>query len=597
MKLFSLISLLTLLVVAQTKSKQREKNKNKSGLVLTESGQLCHFPFYFARIAHHSCIRRGKNGPKPWCSLTRNYDRDRSWSYCIEDHDVKDHCDDNPCEPRGVCESTLKGYQCACKEPYTGRHCRTDKCFDGKLKRYFEPKEKWLRYSPPKLEECTCHEKGIVCKITPGKECSRNPCLNKGRCMESRKSTVCSCPKGYSGILCDIHENETCFTGDGTSYRGTANATVTGTPCLHWDSDIIDQEVQMFSDKHEQRSGLGDHPYCRNPYGDIQPWCYVLKDDRMSWEHCLVPRCNQSSVTTPAPLVTQPTHQITAPNATNTNISNATASNPPGNMDIPVNGSRGLTENCGKRFKKSPALSPRIVGGLVALPASHPYIAALYIEEQFCGGSLINSCWVVTAAHCFNNRPRVSRITVVLGQSLFNVTDQHTMTFPVAKYLLHELYDDYTFQHDIALVRLQSKTEACAEFSQFVQPVCLPQNLVKTGTSAKCEVAGWGHQYEGAEDYALFLQEAFIPIIPDAQCQAADVHANRFQPGMLCAGFMEGGTDACQGDSGGPLVCEVDGRVELHGIVSWGTGCGEENKPGVYTSVSKYIDWITINMK
>ena len=49
-----------------------------------------------------------------------------------------------------------------------------------------------------------------------------------------------------------------------------------------------------------------------------------------------------------------------------------------------------------------------------------------------------------------------------------------------------------------------------------------------------------------------------------------------------------------QGDSGGPLIYQdrISGRFQLYGITSWGDGCGEKGKPGVYTRVSAFSDWI-----
>ncbi|KAM9311646.1 coagulation factor XII [Gastrophryne carolinensis] len=563
--------------------------------VLTESGQLCHFPFHHARMVHHTCIRKGK--PRPWCSLTRHFDKDKKWSFCVEGSRVTDNCEGNPCEPRGVCENTLRGYNCLCKEPYTGKDCKKDKCFDKTLQQYFEPREKWLRYTPPHLEECSCGEKGITCKTTNGKHCSDNTCLNGGHCIQHKLGKVCGCTKEYMGPDCGIRKNEMCLAANATRYRGTAKVTLTGTPCLNWESDIIQHEVSIYKAK---KQGLGPHSYCRSPDGDAQPWCFIQKNEVVSWEHCDIAPCHKPTASTiqpprqtpPPPPPSKPPAQTSEPPLP-TKPSNQSANIvPPTSTDV-SNVNRAIPVDCGKRFLKSPAISPRIVGGLVALPASHPYMAAIYIGEQFCGGSLISSCWVVTAAHCFEDRPSLKKITVVLGQNIFNTTDQRTATFQVQKYILHEHYFEDTFENDIALMKLQDVNGVCAQFSQFVQPICL---LQKTGTIKHCEVVGWGHQYFGAEHYALFLQEAHVPILSNALCQSPLAHGDKFLPGMMCAGFMEGGVDACQGDSGGPLVCEVDDKVQLFGIVSWGSGCAEENKPGVYTDVSQYTDWILTNI-
>uniref|UniRef100_A0A8C4VXV7 Peptidase S1 domain-containing protein n=1 Tax=Gopherus evgoodei TaxID=1825980 RepID=A0A8C4VXV7_9SAUR len=255
--------------------------------------------------------------------------------------------------------------------------------------------------------------------------------------------------------------------------------------------------------------------------------------------------------------------------------------------------SNSSAQGCGQRYKKSLSLRSRVVGGLLALPGSHPYLAALSLGEHFCGGTLIASCWVLTAAHCLQHRPNISHISVGLGQTHYNRSAQGSAELRVQDYVLHENYSQATKSHDIALVRLKAKAAGrCAEFSHSISPACLPRTLEPLNASRPCEIAGWGHLYEGAEQLSESLQEAVLPIIPHEQCRSPELHGARITTDMLCAGYLEGGTDACQGDSGGPLVCEEQGQATLRGIVSWGVGCGVQDKPGVYTNVARYLAWI-----
>ncbi len=92
-----------------------------------------------------------------------------------------------------------------------------------------------------------------------------------------------------------------------------------------------------------------------------------------------------------------------------------------------------------------------------------------------------------------------------------------------------------------------------------------------------------------------------MPLLDVEQCMSRQVYGpNRLGSGMFCAGFLEGGVDTCQGDSGGSLACKVTGdggdRHVLMGLTSWGYGCGRPNRPGVYTKVIDYLDWIVEKM-
>jgi len=86
------------------------------------------------------------------------------------------------------------------------------------------------------------------------------------------------------------------------------------------------------------------------------------------------------------------------------------------------------------------------------------------------------------------------------------------------------------------------------------------------------------------------LRQVVVPIITRAECNR--YLNDRVNNHMLCAGYEAGGKDSCQGDSGGPLVCYTNDHWWLQGIVSWGVGCADPRKPGVYVDVKEYVQWI-----
>ncbi|MDT7783761.1 MAG: trypsin [Pseudonocardiales bacterium] len=218
---------------------------------------------------------------------------------------------------------------------------------------------------------------------------------------------------------------------------------------------------------------------------------------------------------------------------------------------------------------------PRVVGGVVVEAADEaPWTVALTTSSgyQFCGGALVGSGLVATAAHCVHGRQPGS-ITVVGGR-LDLRTDGGSASV-VAQYQIADGYSTPSRGKDIALLTL------AVPMPYRVLPVAATAGVYDAGKVGV--VYGWGRQAEDDTDKSPLLHKASIPVMADEQCSAA--YARYDAAAMFCAGYPEGGVDSCIDDSGGPFV--VDGR--LAGIVSWGIGCARPNTPGVYTRVTTYL--------
>ncbi|XP_069488140.1 hepatocyte growth factor activator isoform X2 [Ambystoma mexicanum] len=534
--------------------------------VRTEDDKLCMFPFRHKGRVHYSCISNAFSR-RPWCATTPNHDRDGEWGYCesVPEIVIQDHCSKNPCQNGGQCINAHdhSTYHCRCTDAFTGRNCETEKCFDFGLYEYFDIGESWPRIHGGDVEQCTCIYGQSECQRVPRYyACTNNPCPPRTACrMLPTGQPACACRGDLLGRYCNIDPNAKCYKSDeANDYRGTVRKTSSGQECLSWNSGLLYEELHMGAVENAIEKGLGSHPYCRSPDGDDAPWCYMLKDQHISWEHCNVSPCKEYA-------------RI---NNRDDATSNALF------VQIPT---------CGKKHEKRVIVRGRIIGGTSALPAAHPWLAAIYIGENFCGGSLIHPCWVVSAAHCFSNSPKKSSVRVVLGQHLFNKSTEVTQTFEIDRYLLYDHFSIFSqTENDIALIKLKRQNNHCAKKTKFVQTICLPDNDIHFPPGHMCEIAGWGHLTEKAEEYSNHLQQAIVPILPDNQCCSPEVYGSEITENMFCAGYSDTRIDACQGDSGGPLACESEKVSYLYGIISWGDGCGL--KPGVYTRVSNFVDWI-----
>ncbi|XP_039375196.1 serine protease 27-like [Mauremys reevesii] len=244
-----------------------------------------------------------------------------------------------------------------------------------------------------------------------------------------------------------------------------------------------------------------------------------------------------------------------------------------------------------------PRVSGRIVGGGDAARGRWPWqVSIQYNRQHFCGGSLISAQWVVSAAHCFQFSFPQSAYRVTLGEHQLSNPSPSRVSSPVRQILVHPDYNRGTRSADIALVQLTEPVR----YTDEILPICLPGPSHSFPGNHTCWVTGWGTTaFSVSLPPPKTLQEVQVQLIDTAACNALynidpapNIGRDPVKPDMICAGYAEGQRDSCQGDSGGPLACDHNGTWFLMGVVSWGDGCGQPNRPGVYVRTVAYGEWI-----
>ncbi|XP_070075267.1 serine protease Hayan isoform X4 [Drosophila takahashii] len=286
---------------------------------------------------------------------------------------------------------------------------------------------------------------------------------------------------------------------------------------------------------------------------------------------------------------------------TDTTTTTTTPSPSPSRVNVPDQ-ERPAAAACARIRSGDRPLTPHILGGIPVALGVYPHMAAIAYNtfdtvDFRCGGSLIASRFVLTAAHCVNSDSTTPAF-VRLGTVAIENPTAGFQDINVIDVQIHPNYTSSSKYNDIAILELAED----AKESDTIRPACLYIDRAGPPIDSKVFVAGWGVMNVTNRARSKILLRAGLDLVPVDECNASFAEQpstiRALKQGvidsLLCAADKKQVKDACQGDSGGPLILEtdeVDGLYSVLGVINSGFGCATKT-PGLYTRVSSFLDYI-----
>lgn len=441
------------------------------------------------------------------------------------------------------------------------RECYEEVCSEEEAAEIFQTREKmmefWFRYKSLN-------------------RCGTNPCLNGGLCSMDHGHVLCLCPPQYRGHICETEVQECSYRNGGCMQYCTDLPGGAGVQCgcalgykLETDGHSCSQTVAFPCGRQQNQEW-------------IRSRSLLIEEQNMTTESNRTDTAWVSERTIDTG-VSEHNATLGAVNGTETEMKRFLNASQ-------TDYTRGEGEERGERGEEEDVIDARIVGGVLEKQGSSPWQVLIRRADGygFCGGTLVADRWVVSAAHCFEQKAH----HVTIGDYDKQRPDPGEEQVEVQKVLLHPHFHHFTYDSDIALLLLSRPVL----FSSKVLPTCLPdlhlsQYLLRENIWGV--VSGWGvTHYLGRS--SRFLRKVALPVVDYETCRKSTDQV--ITDNMFCAGYLDASRDACSGDSGGPFVVNYRGTWFLTGVVSWGEECAKRGKYGVYTRLGHFLSWIHTTM-